>query len=344
MKIVTIVGTRPQFIKMVLLSKELIENNIEEIIVHSGQHYDENMSTYFLKDVPTPKYNINISNISKHLILGKMINEISDILIIEKPHYVIVYGDCDTTLAGALSANKLDIKVIHIESGLRSYNKSMPEEINRILVDNISNILFCPNKNSINNLKKEGIIENVHCVGDLMIDLLRNNIDNIKNNLLLLKKYNIIEKNYYLLTIHRKYNTDINKLNYIFNELKKLDKIIIYPIHPRIKQYIDELNVPNNIIIIDPINHIDMMTLLNYSIKLITDSGGLQKEAYELKIPCITLRSETEWIETVNEGKNILVNDNICNNIINFNPNKNYNILYQFDCAKSIVNNLLKYN
>jgi UDP-GlcNAc3NAcA epimerase len=337
MKIVTVVGTRPQFIKMLTLSKEFIKNNIQEIIVHSGQHFDKNMSEYFLKEVPKPKYHIDISYISKNHTLGFMINEISDILIKEEPKYVIVYGDCDTTLAGALAANKLDIKIIHIESGLRSYNKCMPEEVNRVLVDHISDILFCPNQNSINNLKREGINKNVYCVGDLMIELLRNKLELINKNDKLLDMYNIEKNNYYLLTIHRKNNTNVDKLNYIFSELEKLDKTIIYPMHPRIKQYLQKLIVPNNIKIIDPVNHIDMITLLKFSLKLITDSGGLQKEAYELKIPCITLREETEWIETIDEGKNILVTNNIYESIINFNPNNNYSLLYQYNTTDNII-------
>lgn len=341
MKILTIVGTRPQFIKMPILSRKFIEHNIQEIIIHSGQHFDKNMSDHFWNNLPSPKYHINLSNTPKHNSLGTMINSISNIIIVENPDYVMVYGDCDTTLAGAISANKLDKKIIHIESGLRSYNKDMPEEVNRVLVDNISEILFCPNENSVVNLRKEGITKNVYIVGDLMIELLRENISFIKNNNKILEEYDLENKNYYLLTIHRKDNTNLHKLNSIFNELGKLNKKIIYPLHPRIKHLIKELNIPPNIIIIEPIDHLSMMSLLYFSHKLITDSGGLQKEAYELRIPCITLRKETEWIETVESGKNILVMNDIYNNIINFNPNNDYKKLYQDNVANNIIQILL---
>lgn len=291
MKLLTIIGTRPQFIKMPLLSQKLSEHNIEEIIIHSGQHFDNNMSQNIFDNLnlPKPKYHLNLSGENKSMILGNMISEISKIILIEKPNYIMVYGDCDTTLAGTLAANKLDYPVIHVESGLRSYDKTMPEEINRIMVDHISEILFCPDDNSVKNLEKEGLVHNdkikIYNVGDLMVELLRKNIDKIKFDDNILEKLDIINKKYYLLTVHRKSNTTIEKLQYIFDELGKLEDTIIYPIHPRVKMIVEKIKVPENIKIIEPVEYFDMMVLLYHCQKLITDSGGLQKEAYELCKP-----------------------------------------------------------
>lgn len=344
MKIVTIIGTRPQFIKMPLLSQKLKLNNIDEVVIHSGQHFDNNMSANIFTNlnISLPKYQIDCKNVSNKL--GYMIIKISEIILIEKPDYVMVFGDCDTTLAGSLAANKLDIPIIHIESGLRSYDRSMPEEINRILVDNLSKILFCVNDNSIKNLNKEGIYKNIYCVGDLMIELLRYKKNIIKSDTKLLDKYHLKKNNYYLLTIHRKANSNIETMQYIFNELAKLDKNILFPAHPRIKPLLDKIHLSNNIILIDPLTYIDMMILLYNCCKLITDSGGLQKEAYELKKPCITLRNNTEWMETIDMGKNMLLTKDIYNGIINFNPNNNYKNLYKNNTSDNIINILTKLN
>jgi UDP-N-acetylglucosamine 2-epimerase len=347
MKIVTIIGTRPQFIKMPLLSYEFKKNNIDEIVIHTGQHYDKNMSQNIFEnlDIPKPKYEINlISNDDSKI--GKMIIEISNILLFEKPNFTLIYVDCDTTLAGAISSNKLDIPIIHMESGMRSFDKKMPEEINRIIVDHLSFLLFCPNQDSKKNLENEGITSNIHIVGDLMIELLRKKKYLIeKSNILQNFNIKLKKKEYYLLTIHRKSNSDVNKLNYIFNQLSKLDKLIIFPIHPRIKNIIHKYNlyIPSNIIIINPLNYIDMISLLFFSYKLITDSGGLQKEAYELKIPCITLRNTTEWIDTIINKKNILVTENIYENIINFNPDNYYPEIFIDNTSQNIINILLSY-
>ncbi len=327
MKIITIVGTRPQFLKMVLLSQEFKKyTEIQEIIIHTGQHFDKNMSTIFFDtfNLQKPHFHLNINGKKTHAeVTGFLLSEIEKILIQEKPDYVLVYGDCNTTLSGALAAVKLNIPIIHVESGCRSFDRKMPEEVNRILVDHISTILFCPTLSAIENLKKEGIQKNVYLVGDLMIDLLRSkkqDIINISNQIL--KKYNLQYKNYYLMTLHRQSNTLTNKLKYIFKELKKLDKEIVFPLHPRTKNVINEnkIQIPKNINIIKPVDYLIMMVLTFNAHKVITDSGGLQKEAYELNTPCITLRDTTEWKETIDNGMNKLVNNNIYKNIINFNP------------------------
>lgn len=339
MKIVTIIGTRPQFIKMVLLSQKFLELGIKEIIIHSGQHFDYNMSKIFFDnlDIPVPHYNINVNNLTVGNALGNMISEIEHILLKENPTHVIVYGDCNTTLAGALAANKLEIPIIHIESGLRSYDKRMPEEVNRILVDHMSNILFCPTIHAKKNLEKENIKENVYVVGDLMIELLRNKMDyiNLKQNDVL-KKYNLVSKNYYILTLHRQSNVNGNRFKYIFSELGKLSKNVIFPVHPRSKKIIND--IPDNIIIIDPIDYIEMMILCKNAIKIITDSGGLQKEACELEVPCITLRENTEWVETVESGMNTLAYENIYKNILENNIINKYK--YEDNTIIKIIKNL----
>ncbi len=345
MKIVTIVGTRPQFIKMVKLSKKFKENNITEIIIHTKQHYDKNMSNIFFEELNIPSPNYYLNNINSNNCLNNLTNmilSISKILLKENPKYVIVYGDCDTTLAGALAANKLDFKIIHIESGLRSYDKSMPEEINRILVDHISSILLCPTENAKNNLLKENIYENIHIVGDLMIELLDENLNKI-NDKNILNKYNLIKNQYYLLTIHRKSNTNLKRLQYIFNELSLLKYKIIFPIHPRTSKLLDSIILPQNIDIIDPLNYLDMMIIANYSKMIITDSGGLQKEAYYLEKPCITVRQNTEWQETLENKMNILAYDDIYNKITKFQNFGKYNNDYLKNTSQKIIDIILKY-
>ncbi len=343
MKVVTIVGTRPQFIKMAKLSQKFKEYNINEIIIHTGQHYDKNMSNIFFQelDIPYPNYHLNIYGHNNAKNIGTMIDNISEILLKEDPKYVIVYGDCNTTLAGALSGNKLDIKIIHIESGLRSYDKRMPEEINRILVDHMSEILLCPTQNAKNNLLKEGITEGIYIVGDLMIELLYENLDKI-NNREILRNYNLEDNEYYLMTIHRKSNTTLERLQYIFNELEYLKSKIIFPIHPRTLKLLDNINIPKNIIIIDPLNYIDMMSMVRYSKMIITDSGGLQKEAYYLEKPCITIRENTEWQETVDNHMNILAYDDIYNKIIEFKNYGQYSGEYLKCSSRKIVEIMMK--
>ena len=316
-KIVTIIGARPQFIKAAMVSKEL-EKNFEEIIVHTGQHYDKNMSDIFFEqlEIPKPKYNLGIGSGSHGKQTGEMLIKIEEVLLQEKPDYVMVYGDTNSTLAGALAASKLLIPIIHVEAGLRSYNMAMPEEQNRVLTDHISTILVCPTKTAVENLKKEGISDNVYLTGDVMCDsvLYYSKIADSKlnpSNLDLTPIYEKKEvKEWYLATIHRAENTmDNRNLSVILKVFEKLDKMVIFPVHPRIRKMVDELQNKNqyqNIYFIEPVDYLTMLYLTNNACKVVTDSGGLQKECYILDTPCITIRDQTEWVETLKNGYNIL--------------------------------------
>ncbi|MBL0325185.1 MAG: UDP-N-acetylglucosamine 2-epimerase (non-hydrolyzing) [Cytophagaceae bacterium] len=316
MKFVTVVGARPQFIKASILSNFFKDSGIvDEITIHTGQHYDDNMSSVFFEtlNIPKPKYFLGISNMSHGQMTGQMLLEIEKILMFEKPSLIIVYGDTNSTLAGALAASKLGIKICHIEAGLRSFNNLMPEEINRKITDHLSDLLFSHYLGSVNNLKNEGITKNVFISGDIMKDAcLHYAKDNI-NRSEILSKYKLEQNNYVICTIHRQENTDdLNTLKFLINNLNELSKEIkiVFPIHPRTKKIIRENNIllSSKIIEIDPIDYFDAMRLIKSSKIVLTDSGGLQKEAFYLGKQCITLRTETEWIELVEHGYNILFN------------------------------------
>lgn len=312
--IFTIVGARPQFIKSAPMSLALKENGLQETIIHTGQHYDQNMSDVFFSElgIPKPTYNLQISGTNHGKQTGRMLEAIESILIKEKPTYVLVYGDTNSTLAGALAASKLHIPVIHIEAGLRCFNPKMPEEINRVLTDHMSTILFSPSKNSSKNLRKEGISENkIYEVGDIMYDSVLLFEKGSQQNSYILDLLNLKGTKYFLATIHRAENTDsdTNLIN-IFENLNKLAKDItcIFPLHPRTKKTLLKLNInTSNIKFIDPVGYIDMLQLTRNADFVVTDSGGLQKEAFFLKTPCITLRAETEWVELVELGHNKLI-------------------------------------
>ncbi len=333
MKIITIIGARPQFIKSSMISKEIANYpEIEEIIIHTGQHFDKNMSDIFFKDmmIRKPDYNLGINNLSHGAMTGRTIEAVEKILLSEKPDKVLVFGDTNTTLAGALASAKLNIPVSHVEAGLRSFNKCMPEEINRILTDHISDILFVPTDNAVNNLHNEGIrMESVFKVGDVMYDsaLYFEGISNSKSRIL--RKYILKNNKFVLCTIHRQENTDNKKR--LFNIVQSLKSIsekvkIILPIHPRTQAIFKKLNIKfstPNIIIISPIGYLDMLALLKSCKLVITDSGGLQKEAYFYKKYCLTIRDETEWIELVEKGYNFIVGTNPQNILSKFNNIKN---------------------
>ena len=330
MKIVSIVGARPQFIKCNPVSKELRKDH-HEILVHTGQHYDYEMSKLFFEElgIPKPDYNLGIGSGHQGKQTGEMLVEIEKVLLKEKPDFVLVYGDTNSTLAGALAASKLHIKVGHVEAGLRSFDTSMPEEINRILTDHISSVLFAPTKTAGENLKMEGITNGVYHTGDVMYDALLHNIT-IAEKSKILEQLEIESKKYFLTTIHRQSNTDnADNLTHILEALSEINGKVIFPIHPRTQKFIKthglEEKLKDTVSLVKPVGYIDFLWLEKNAKKILTDSGGIQKEAYLLKIPCITLRENTEWVETIEDTWNILVGsdkEKIIDAAINFIPSK----------------------
>lgn len=311
--ILSIVGARPQFIKAAALSNQL-RKRFKETLVHTGQHYDLNMSDVFFKqlNINAPDYNLEVGSGRQGRQTGHMIEKIEDLLLTLKPDWVLVYGDTNSTLAGSLAALKLHIPTAHVEAGLRSFNMIMPEEVNRIVADRFSKLLFVPTPAGIENLKKEGITEGIHHVGDIMHDLLLQSLPFAEKNSFILNVLKIQPDSYYLATIHRAENTDNpDTLQHLIEGLTGLDKQVILPLHPRTKKAIK--SVPEKIFkkglikIIEPVGYYDMLVLEKNASAILTDSGGVQKEAYILKRPCITLRTETEWIETKIGGWNQIV-------------------------------------
>lgn len=314
MKIITIIGARPQFIKASAFSKKLTsQNHIQEILVHTGQHYDENMSNIFFNEmgIPQPNYNLQIGSGNHGTQTGNMMIKIEDIVLAEKPDALLVYGDTNSTLAGALVASKLHIPVAHIEAGLRSFNKKMPEEVNRVLTDHIAHWLFVPTKSATQNLLKENInASSIFEVGDIMYDVALLYAEIAEKQSTIMKNLSILPKSYILTTIHRAENTDdVQKLKNIFEALQILSEkyTIILPLHPRTKKYVQELGISTkNLQIITPIGYLDMIQLEKNALAIVTDSGGVQKEAFFYGVPCVTLREETEWIELIENGYNLL--------------------------------------
>lgn len=336
MKILTIIGARPQFIKASVVSRQIFEfrknnYNVMEVIVHTGQHYNENMSEVFFKelDIPKPDYNLGIGSASHGAQTGRMLEKLEDVMINEKPDWVLIYGDTNSTLAGALSASKLGIKTAHVEAGLRSYDRSMPEEINRVVADHLSDVLFCPTDTAVSNLEKEGIVNGdikaIFNIGDVMYDTILNFLSKayekgkkgklknilLQNNEILLAKDIFKSKKYYLATVHRAENSDNReKLAEIVEGLNRIgEKLpVIFPIHPRTKKNLGGFNLKfsTNVRVIEPVSYLEMLLLEKNAAVILTDSGGVQKEAFLLKVPSVTLREETEWVETVESGCNIL--------------------------------------
>ncbi|MFX0548033.1 non-hydrolyzing UDP-N-acetylglucosamine 2-epimerase [Hathewaya histolytica] len=329
MKIITVVGARPQFIKAAAVSN-ILRKEHQEILIHTGQHYDENMSKIFFDElkIPIPDYNLTIGSGNHGEQTGRMLIELEKIYLKEKPDLVLVYGDTNSTLGGALCASKLLIPVAHVEAGLRSFNMSMPEEQNRILTDNISKFLFVPTKTAEDNLIKEGIKNGIYNVGDVMFDAVLHfkNLVNQKESII--DKIGVKENQYILTTIHRAENTNnIDRLRNIIEALNKCEQTVVLPLHPRTKKYMMDydLKFNKNIKVIDPVGYLDMINLEMNSKKIVTDSGGVQKEAFFMNKPCITMRDETEWIETVHNGWNIIVGtdkEKILECIIKFMPNR----------------------
>lgn len=314
MKIVTVVGARPQFIKAAVVSRALRDKEgMREVLLHTGQHYDANMSDIFFTelDISIPDYHLGIGGGSHGQNTGRMIEAIEQVLIKESPDWVLVYGDTDSTLAGTLAAVKLQIPVAHVEAGLRSFNRRMPEEINRILTDHAAEILFAPTATAVNNLAAEGISgRKVKNVGDVMYDaaLFYGGISEKRSHIL--ATLGIESKGYVLATFHRQENTDDRqRLSAILSGFVGSSLPIVLPLHPRTRKRLADfaIDVPPTVRMIEPVGYLDMMMLERHAALIATDSGGVQKEAYFCKVPCITLRDETEWIETVETGANQLV-------------------------------------
>ena len=352
-------GARPQFIKAGSMSREIIAQKkngveIEEIIVHTGQHYDANMSDVFFEEmkIPKPDYFLGIGANSHGAMTGQMIERIEQVLLKEKPDWAIVYGDTNSTLAGAIAASKLHIKVAHIEAGLRSFNMRMPEEINRILTDRISSILFCPTQKAVDNLHNEGIEKwqtnaKVVLAGDVMKDgaMFYQKLAQKPNNF-------DIDDDFVLCTIHRAENTgDAERLTNILDALLEIAKTkqVILPLHPRTKKIIEKLSLKTqNLTIVEPLGYLNMIWLIDHCSLVMTDSGGLQKEAYFFKKPCITLRDETEWVELLEIGANKLVGANKREIIHSFNccitmniENKNVDLYGKGHAGQRIISEIL---
>jgi len=311
LKIFSIVGARPQFIKLAPLSAALSGLH-EEIIVHTGQHYDYAMSEKIFEDlgIREPDIHLEITPGSVTSQITQMMLMLNSAMIKFKPDLIIVFGDTNSTFAGAMVAAKLNIPIVHIEAGLRSYNKAMPEEINRVVTDHVSKYLFAPTQTAVDILMKEGLAESSFFTGDIMVDTVKNNLEIALSKSTIIKDLQLADKEFNLLTLHRNYNVDVTKvLEHLLNQLGELNEKIIFPVHPRTRKMLaDSYSVPKNIQLADPQGYLDFIELENSSKRIITDSGGIQKEAYILKKPCITLRTETEWVETVAEKWNLLIN------------------------------------
>ena len=314
--ILTVIGARPQFVKAAVLSRLIRQeysDRFREILVHTGQHYDNNMSEVFFREmeIPEPDYNLNIGSGTHGKMTGRMLESIENLLLEYKPDYLLVYGDTNSTLAGALAASKLHIPVVHVEAGLRSFNMKMPEEQNRILADHVSSFLFCPTEQAVQNLKKEGISNGVHNVGDIMLDAslfynkkVEKSASALPDNIQKLSRF-------FLITLHRAENTDDKeRLTSIVEALNSLNGFTgVLPLHPRTKKMLHQqgLSFKDHIKVIEPVGYLDMIRLEASCDFIVTDSGGVQKEAYFFKKPCITMRDQTEWVETIDTGCNILV-------------------------------------
>jgi len=354
MKICTILGARPQFIKAAPVSRAIAEHNhlthhssrLTEVIVHTGQHFDSDMSAVFFKElnIPNPDYNPGINSASHGAMTGRMLEKIEEILIKEKPDWVVVYGDTNSTLAGAIASIKLQIPLAHVEAGLRSFNREMPEEHNRVLTDHCADILFCPTETAVNNLRNEGFTNIVNDgrlleeeffenelsafsfelsarvvnVGDTMYDAVLQFSEIAQKQSTILEDLGIKSKEYLLATVHRPYNTDIpENLQSILSAFLEINEPIIFPIHPRTRQCLADLKTTSvssvnsvrdsNLKLIPPVGYLDMLVLEQNARAILTDSGGMQKEAYFFGVPCVTMRTETEWVETVEAGWNVVV-------------------------------------
>jgi len=352
MKLLSIVGARPQFIKCAPLSRELRKEH-EEILVHTGQHYDQEMSEIFFEElgIPEPDYNLGIGSGSHGEQTGKMLIAIEKVLLKESPDFVLVYGDTNSTLAGALAASKLHLKVGHVEAGVRSFDRQMPEEINRVLTDRISTLLFCPTRTAVDNLEKEGITKGVHLVGDVMTDALIYNKKVAHDRSRIIEELGLKQKEYLVVTVHRPSNTDSREnMQNIIEALGKSGKTVVFPVHPRTEKYLREYglrdSMHSNVKLIQPLGYLDMLRLMASAEKILTDSGGMQKEAFMLGVPCITLRDNTEWIETLEGGWNVLAGadkEKILMDLSSSPPTNSGRRGFESVRASRLISNILSY-
>ncbi|HEX2988253.1 MAG TPA: UDP-N-acetylglucosamine 2-epimerase (non-hydrolyzing) [Chloroflexota bacterium] len=320
MVILSVVGARPQFIKAAPVSRALRAAGHLEVLVHTGQHYDERMSEIFFSEleIPAADYNLGVGSGSHGLQTGRMLMLLEEVLVGESPDWVLVYGDTNSTLAAALAAVKLQIPLAHLEAGLRSYNRAMPEEHNRVLTDHCSDMLLCPTRTAVDNLAREGITRAVHLVGDTMYDAVLQHCQVAGQLSNILDREGLAPKGYLLATVHRPYNTESPEaLRDIVLALEEIGDPVIFPVHPRTRQRISKLEglaalaaSLSHVRMIEPVGYLDMLMLEQNARLILTDSGGMQKEAYFFGVPCITLRPETEWVETVETGRNVLVGAN----------------------------------
>lgn len=332
MKIISIVGARPQFIKAAPVSRALREHH-QELLLHTGQHYDDNMSRVFFDElgIPRPDINLGIGSDSHARQTAAIMIGVEQYLQQEQPDLVLVYGDTNSTLAGAIAASKLHIKIAHVEAGLRSFNRTMPEEINRIVADKVADLLFCPTTTAVKNLADEGITNGVFNIGDVMYDAALQFAPIAEQKSHILDRLKLEPQKYLLLTLHRAENTDsFEHLNHVVMAILQSNQRIVFPVHPRtvkfLKQYqlYQALEQARNVVLTEPVSYIDMIVLEKNAEKILTDSGGVQKEAYFYRVPCVTLRNETEWVETVADGWNCLVGadvQKILAAIDHFSPN-----------------------
>lgn len=313
-KILTVVGARPQFVKAAVVSRALADQGgLKEVIVHTGQHFDDNMSTVFFDElgIPQPAHNLGIGGGTHGANTGRALEAIERVMKDEAPDIVLVYGDTDSTLAGALAAGKLCIPVAHVEAGLRSFNRRMPEELNRVLTDHISELLFTPSQAAVDNLSHEGITgSKVHSVGDVMYDAVLTFSPIAERRSVVMSTLGLTPGAFALVTLHRKENTDdAARLRSIFDGLGRSQMPVVLPLHPRTRNRLSEFGIKPGmgVLIVDPVGYFDMMQLERNAGLIATDSGGVQKEAYFHGVPCVTMRDETEWVELVELGVNRLV-------------------------------------
>ena len=309
-RVMTIVGARPQFIKAAVVSRAMASVGIVEMMIHTGQHYDASMSGIFFDelDIPRPVVDLEVGSGSHAVQTGVMMMRLEKYIADNSPFdWILVYGDTNSTLAGAMVAAKMNVPLAHVEAGLRSFNRRMPEEINRIVTDRLSQQLFCPTETAVLNLNREGIVDGVFFTGDVMLDATRLFAERSRSRAPLASITDFTSKNYYLATIHRAENTDnAGRLSGIFEGFGRLKHPVLVPIHPRTKARLAGLDISPNVFILEPASYLEMLTLIRNSRCVLTDSGGVQKEAYWLDVPCVTMRAETEWIETLDNGWNQL--------------------------------------